>query len=138
MFQPTGPVEFRGVPFKFGGGTIIVPAIRYDDAEAMAAAIDDATNPADVRTTEQIMAMTREEFAEHTAKARIKRQHMKKIIGVAIRRNYPNFSDDDLSKFVDYDNGQAAFYAALGSTPADTKKIQDPGELKPAENAGPK
>jgi hypothetical protein len=148
MFDSTKPVDFRGVPFPFIGQTIIIPAISYDDGEALAAEIDLCTNPSGVRSAADIMAMSAEDFKVHSDQTRARRRSMKKIIGVAIRRNYPKFSDEELKAFVDFDTAQDAFNAALGYTggeflrdgvtpnPAYVKKITDPGELKPAASSG--
>jgi len=135
MFNATAPVHYRGVPFHFNGQTIIVPALSYDQAEEHATKIDQCTDPSDALTADQIMGMSSEAFKVHADKTRVRRRLMKEIIGVAIKRNYPDFSAEELAAFVDFDNGQAAFNAALGYT-KDAAKITDPGEWKPAVSAG--
>ena len=123
------PVRFRGIGFEYGDDVLIVPPITCDQAVTLADEIDLATSTAGLKRVEEIMALDAEGFRAHSSDIRCRRASMKKVVAVALRRNYPGITDEEISDFISQENIQSSFHAAMALS-GDTKKIKNPGEFQ--------
>lgn len=117
-------VAFRGVPFENGfndDGTdriIIIPPLPLNIVRKSLQEVSDTDDPDPVK------------------KVHAQNERVMDVIFDAIKRNYPSFSRNELDDFINYQNLQGAYQAAIGSdTTPDGKKLPPPvrsvGEMTP-------
>lgn len=119
-------VAFRGVPFENGfneDGTdniLIIPPLPINK-------VRDATKEvAEIKEDDPLVQVHKQN------------ERVKDIIHDAIKRNYPNFTREQLDDFLNYQNIQGAYQAALGSSATPDGKplpqmVRSPGEMTPNE-----
>ncbi len=111
-------VKHSGVAFEFGEEQLIVPPLTVGQVEALTPTLveHDAIDPKD--------------YGDAAKRLRLRA----KVIFEALKRNYPDFTEVELSEFVTAGNSDTAFLAALGNDRT-SPKIRDLGEVKPVEAA---
>jgi hypothetical protein len=120
----TTKVAYRGVPFENGveengeDKILIIPPLPLNKVRQSFQEVSDITNSDPVQETH------------------LRNERVKNVIHDAIKRNYPDFSREELEEFLTYKNLQAAYQSAIGSsTSPDGRILPDPvrsvGEIRP-------
>jgi hypothetical protein len=110
MSEQTQELKFRGVPVFFDGREWIVPSLsvrQFRDNLDLLSGVVERTSAADPK---QIVAMMND---------------LVPVIGLAIRRNYPEVTDDQLFDVLDISTFTQAIRAVQG---ASGMKAAQPGE----------
>jgi hypothetical protein len=105
--MPQGTPKFKGVALFMNGQSYLVPSLSLDQFEEHYAAL---TEP--VAEVEGVGLF--EQFKKYVP-----------IIGVAIRRNYPEVTDVELREWLDLNTFREAFLAVQASSGL---KVSTPGE----------
>lgn len=102
-------VKHSGVAFEYGDEQLIVPPLTVGQVEQL------------TPTLVEHDGIDAKDFNGVTARLVLR----VKVISAALRRNYPELSDTEISEFVTGNNADLAFAAALGSdrTSPKTKNV---------------
>jgi hypothetical protein len=107
----TENVKFRGAPFEYGDDVLIVPPLPLGLCREYQ------------RKSLDLVPKENETVEESLAKADSRIAVMKEAITKALRRNYPEISNDTVEDFVTQENVNPAFTAAMfGTVPTNTAK----------------
>lgn len=111
-------VKHSGVAFEFGEEQLIVPPLTVGQVEAL------------TPTLVEHDAVKIEGYGGVTARLKLRI----KVIHEALKRNYPDIAEAEVSEFTTTGNSDLLMGAALG-TDRTSPKIRDLGEAKPVEAA---
>jgi hypothetical protein len=132
MIDYTKPVRHRGVAFEFGDFWLIVPAITFDKLGELVDVVTVASSPPNMAVDKTMTTEQWEKFREFQWQ---QQQARHKIVVTAIRRNYPQITDEDLADFIDESNLTSLFNAAMAYRSDLTPRVKDPGEIPPGGGA---
>jgi hypothetical protein len=108
----TKDVKFRGVPFEYGDDVLIVPPLPLGQSKELQKKIAELSNNLQTETKEETIAKMESRVAvivEATTKA--------------LKRNYPDITDDIVQDFITQENLNDLFTASImGSVPSKTAK----------------
>ena len=121
-----GAVTYRGIPFEWGLGKLIVPVITCRQAEEPEMI---SLMSKDVAIPRPAMDAMADEWDVWNERIRDKIRSLNKVSAVAIRRNYPDITDEELGDFFTSENSLTVYQAAVGSS--GKEKVRSPEEPAP-------
>lgn len=101
--------KYRGVPIVMDGRTFVVPSLSLRQYRDFSEAL---STPVEVETKEQLL----EAWDKYVP-----------IIGTALRRNYPNLSDESLNDWLDLDSFPEALRAVQNAAGMTKVSADDQG-----------
>ena len=114
MTTATTVVRVKGIPLELGGTTYIVPPLSLGALEQLKDALEKFTG--DIRESEQVSTVIDAATA-------------------ALKRNYPEFTREQVADLIDLENMQDVFLALMDVSGLRRKKLESgegdaPGEAK--------
>lgn len=127
MSEPQSQLKYRGVPVFIAGRELIVPSLSVRQFnEHMALLMDPGVSQDELLAA--ISAGDQDKITELRHKIEERMNRLVPVVGLAIRRNYPEITDEELFDILDLDSFAEVLRAVQSAS--GMKRVK-PGELQP-------